>query len=226
MPPQGTRLTPGQVDTIRQWITQAALRREHWAFRPLVRPDCRSSTAAAPRRLATRPTRPCGCRTATRSSSTAMLAPTNRRLSRLRPTSGSSGPSKTSRCSATRDLAAGRYLLSWRPRDDASGRVRVADAFGWVAERLNAPVLKTGSRESGSWVQIPPHPLFDAHSVAERLPVARALGFLRAPDAPPIAPRRLLAGSPKRERGVYSTREKSGFKAGLRSHAKSGLERG
>jgi hypothetical protein len=32
--------------------------------------------------------------------------------------------------------------------------------FGWVAERLNAPVLKTGSRESGSWVQIPPHPLF------------------------------------------------------------------
>jgi len=23
---------------------------------------------------------------------------------------------------------------------------------------LNAPVLKTGSRESGSWVQIPPHP--------------------------------------------------------------------
>ena len=161
MPPQGTRLTPGQVDTIRQWITQAALRREHWAFRPLVRPDCRSSTAAAPRRLATRPTRPCGCRTATRSSSTAMLAPTNRRLSRLRPTSGSSGPSKTSRCSATRDLAAGRHLLSWRPRDDASGRVRVADAFGWVAERLNAPVLKTGSRESGSWVQIPPHPLFD-----------------------------------------------------------------
>ena len=161
MPPQGTRLTPGQVDTIRQWITQAALRREHWAFRPLVRPDCRSSTAAAPRRLATRPTRPCGCRTATRSSSTAMLAPTNRRLSRLRPTSGSSGPSKTSRCSATRDLAAGRYLLSWRPRDDASGRVRVADAFGWVAERLNAPVLKTGSRESGSWVQIPPHPLFE-----------------------------------------------------------------
>jgi hypothetical protein len=29
---------------------------------------------------------------------------------------------------------------------------------GWVAERLNAPVLKTGSRESGSWVRIPPHP--------------------------------------------------------------------
>ena len=30
-----------------------------------------------------------------------------------------------------------------------------------MAERLNAPVLKTGSRESGSWVQIPPHPLFN-----------------------------------------------------------------
>ncbi len=36
---------------------------------------------------------------------------------------------------------------------------------GWVAERLNAPVLKTGSRESGSWVQIPPHPLFNNVSV-------------------------------------------------------------
>ena len=33
--------------------------------------------------------------------------------------------------------------------------------IGWVAERLNAPVLKTGRRESVSWVQIPPHPLID-----------------------------------------------------------------
>ena len=32
--------------------------------------------------------------------------------------------------------------------------------FGWVAERLNAPVLKTGNGESRSWVQIPPHPFF------------------------------------------------------------------
>ncbi len=31
--------------------------------------------------------------------------------------------------------------------------------LGWVAERLNAPVLKTGNGESRSWVQIPPHPL-------------------------------------------------------------------
>lgn len=29
---------------------------------------------------------------------------------------------------------------------------------GWVAERLKAPVLKTGERESASWVRIPPHP--------------------------------------------------------------------
>jgi hypothetical protein len=31
---------------------------------------------------------------------------------------------------------------------------------GWVAERLKAPVLKTGKRESASWVRIPPHPPF------------------------------------------------------------------
>src|SRR5690606_7435165 len=31
-------------------------------------------------------------------------------------------------------------------------------AIGWVAERLNAPVLKTGRGESLSWVRIPPHP--------------------------------------------------------------------
>ena len=29
---------------------------------------------------------------------------------------------------------------------------------GWVAERLKAPVLKTGKGESPSWVRIPPHP--------------------------------------------------------------------
>ena len=34
--------------------------------------------------------------------------------------------------------------------------------LGWVAERLNAPVLKTGNGESRSWVQIPPHPFFNA----------------------------------------------------------------
>jgi hypothetical protein len=29
---------------------------------------------------------------------------------------------------------------------------------GWVAERLKAPVLKTGGGASSSWVRIPPHP--------------------------------------------------------------------
>ena len=29
---------------------------------------------------------------------------------------------------------------------------------GWVAERLKAPVLKTGKGATPSWVQIPPHP--------------------------------------------------------------------
>src|SRR5205085_3363873 len=29
---------------------------------------------------------------------------------------------------------------------------------GWVAERLKAPVLKTGRGASPSWVRIPPHP--------------------------------------------------------------------
>ena len=30
--------------------------------------------------------------------------------------------------------------------------------IGWVAERLKAPVLKTGKPERVSWVRIPPHP--------------------------------------------------------------------
>ena len=30
--------------------------------------------------------------------------------------------------------------------------------LGWVAERLKAPVLKTGRGASPSWVRIPPHP--------------------------------------------------------------------
>ena len=40
------------------------------------------------------------------------------------------------------------------------GAVGERRPFGWVAERLNAPVLKTGNGESRSWVQIPPHPFF------------------------------------------------------------------
>ncbi len=34
----------------------------------------------------------------------------------------------------------------------------LAPQFGWVAEWLKAPVLKTGRRETVSWVRIPPHP--------------------------------------------------------------------
>ncbi len=34
----------------------------------------------------------------------------------------------------------------------------VSQSFGGVAERLNAPVLKTGMGESPSWVRIPPPP--------------------------------------------------------------------
>ena len=39
MPPEGARLTPPQVDAIKRWIDEGAEWREHWAFRPLVRPD-------------------------------------------------------------------------------------------------------------------------------------------------------------------------------------------
>ena len=45
--------------------------------------------------------------------------------------------------------------------------------LGWVAERLNAPVLKTGSGESRSWVRIPPHP-FVAGDTAAALPRRRS----------------------------------------------------
>jgi mono/diheme cytochrome c family protein len=38
MPPEGPRLTATQVDTITRWIDEGAEWREHWAFRPLVRP--------------------------------------------------------------------------------------------------------------------------------------------------------------------------------------------
>ena len=42
-----------------------------------------------------------------------------------------------------------------RGRAKRLGTVRFA---GWVAERLNAPVLKTGGRASVPGVRIPPHP--------------------------------------------------------------------
>jgi hypothetical protein len=38
MPPEGPRLTPGQVESLRRWIDEGAEWKEHWAFRPLERP--------------------------------------------------------------------------------------------------------------------------------------------------------------------------------------------
>ncbi|MFM8890516.1 MAG: DUF1549 domain-containing protein, partial [Planctomycetia bacterium] len=39
MPPEGPRLTSAQVDAIRAWIEAGAEWREHWSFRPVVRPE-------------------------------------------------------------------------------------------------------------------------------------------------------------------------------------------
>jgi mono/diheme cytochrome c family protein len=39
MPPEGARLSATQVDTVTRWIDEGAEWKEHWAFRPLVRPD-------------------------------------------------------------------------------------------------------------------------------------------------------------------------------------------
>lgn len=38
MPPEGPRLSPAQVDMLRQWIDEGAEWKEHWAFRPLTQP--------------------------------------------------------------------------------------------------------------------------------------------------------------------------------------------
>ena len=45
----------------------------------------------------------------------------------------------------------------WQRRPDTLQRPNQLDA-GWVAEWLNALVLKTSRRASVSWVRIPPHP--------------------------------------------------------------------
>lgn len=39
MPPEGPRLADAQVDLLRRWIAQGAEWKEHWAFRPLARPE-------------------------------------------------------------------------------------------------------------------------------------------------------------------------------------------
>ena len=55
-----------------------------------------------------------------------------------------------------------RLPSGWTPQGVCSS-VRARSAVqrapaGEVAERLNAPVLKTGSSSRGSWVRIPPSP--------------------------------------------------------------------
>ncbi|RLS43701.1 MAG: DUF1549 domain-containing protein, partial [Planctomycetota bacterium] len=47
MPPEGSRLTATQIDALRRWITEGAEYREHWAFRPVERPEPPASAAAA-----------------------------------------------------------------------------------------------------------------------------------------------------------------------------------
>ena len=47
MPPEGSRLTATQIDALRRWITEGAEFREHWAFRPVERPEPPASAAAA-----------------------------------------------------------------------------------------------------------------------------------------------------------------------------------
>jgi len=56
MPPEGARLTPTQVNAIQRWIAAGAQWKEHWAFRPLVRPalpDGNEATAAGIQVVAT-----------------------------------------------------------------------------------------------------------------------------------------------------------------------------
>jgi len=48
MPPEGARLTPAQVDSLMRWIDEGAEWKEHWAFRPLVRPRVPAADAGNP----------------------------------------------------------------------------------------------------------------------------------------------------------------------------------
>jgi hypothetical protein len=68
---------------------------------------------------------------------------------------------------------------------------------GWVAERLKAPVLKTGRRATVSWVRIPPHP-------PERPGIPRFLDIL-APY-PQTAPQSVFLGNGVVGRGNPKTR--------------------
>ena len=46
MPPEGARLAPAQIDSIKHWIDEGAEWQQHWAFRPLVRPDVPAAAGA------------------------------------------------------------------------------------------------------------------------------------------------------------------------------------
>ncbi len=46
MPPEGPRLTSAQVDAITRWIDEGAEWKEHWAFRPLMRPEVPAGTTS------------------------------------------------------------------------------------------------------------------------------------------------------------------------------------
>jgi mono/diheme cytochrome c family protein len=48
MPPEGPGLSDAQVDLLRRWIAQGAEWKEHWAFRPLARPEVPAVGAANP----------------------------------------------------------------------------------------------------------------------------------------------------------------------------------
>ncbi|MGI9176717.1 MAG: DUF1549 domain-containing protein [Pirellulales bacterium] len=48
MPPEGSRLTTTQIDTLRRWIAAGAEYREHWAFRSVVRPTSPTTPEAMP----------------------------------------------------------------------------------------------------------------------------------------------------------------------------------
>src|SRR5215471_19411196 len=67
------------------------------------------------------------------------------------------------------------------------GKCRISP--GWVAERLNAPDLKSGNRASDSWVRIPPHPpparLVDS---APRIAWTGRYGLLRTRASEAYAP--------------------------------------
>src|SRR6185503_15226984 len=61
--------------------------------------------------------------------------------------------------------AVGRMPAGWTGKALCSSLRPASAAPGGVAERLNAPVLKTGSPSRGSWVRIPPPPPYFGESL-------------------------------------------------------------